>query len=189
MENTKSFTTQDQPSNVVAEANDQATPGTLDTILVTYDTSVKLKDHITSRKPLSWVINEIRTSQSLRDHISTIRSTQADKERRELKANLLPYFTFLEFANGIRQSQFFKSVSYMLMDLDHLEEKIESLKEQMRVAPDVFMFFVSPSGDGLRLCLPLIVRFSRKPNTRARTSTSGNSSGIDTEWRRMISRT
>jgi hypothetical protein len=149
-------TPQEQQTEVTVAANDQAVPGILDSILVTYDTRVdNKKGSEVSLLPLSSVVEQIRGSVDLQKRVSVIRSTSSDEQRRELKRQLLPYFTFLHFGNGIRKSENFKDTRFILMDLDHIPEKLDILRDQMRHDPEVFMFFQSPSGDGLKVIFAL----------------------------------
>ncbi len=141
--------------SVSAIPNDQAVPGILDSILVTYDTRVDKKDSKASVVPLSSVIEQIRSSIDLQNKVKVIRAATSDEERRELKRQLLPYFTFLHFRQGIRRSDNFKAVRFILLDMDHVMEKRDILREQMRHDPEIFMFFVSPSGDGLKVVFAL----------------------------------
>jgi hypothetical protein len=141
--------------SVTAPPNDQASPGTFDSILVTYDTRVDKKNSKARLVPLSFIVEQIRSSEDLQKKVAVIRSEPSLDNRRELKAKLLPYFTFLHFENGIRKSKFFKCVHFILMDLDHILEKLDILWEQMRHDPEIFMCFLSPSGDGLKVVFAL----------------------------------
>ncbi len=49
----------------------------------------------------------------------------------------------------------FKSVRYILMDLDHIQANLDILRETLRHDPEVFMCFLSPSGDGLKIAFAL----------------------------------
>ena len=135
-------TTQEQPNN-------QTLSGTL----VSYADNIKVSK--TVPRNLAWVIDEIRASDELKAKVERIRSASSDVERRQLKQSLLPYFTFLQFTNGTRESKSFKSVQYVLMDIDHVQEQLAELCAAMREDPDIFMFFVSPSGDGLKVVFAL----------------------------------
>ena len=107
----------EQPSNPDVAANDQHPSGILDFILVTYDTRVdKKKGSKASLVSLSFVVDEIRSSEDLQKKVEIVRAAPTDDERRELKRRLLPYFTFLHFTDGVRQSESFEDVHFMLMD-------------------------------------------------------------------------
>ena len=147
---------QEQQNNVIVAVNDQATPGILDSILVTFDTRVnKKKNAKASLRPLSSIIRDIRTFPYLQRSVARVRAASSDDERRELKKQLLPYFTFLHFENGIRQSQYFRDVRFVLMDLDHISDRLDALRDKMRQDPEVFMLFVTPSGGGLKVVFAL----------------------------------
>ena len=140
---------------VPATPNDQTVPGNLDSILVTYDTRIYLKDSKASLKPLSWIVEEIRSSETLRKNVARIRSASSGDERQKLKARHLPYFTFLRFEDGIRKSERFKDARFILMDIDHIADHLDVVREKMRADPDVFMYFLSPGGDGFKLVFAL----------------------------------
>lgn len=148
-------TAQEPASNVIAATNDQASPGTLDSILVTYDTRVTRKDAEAERKALSWIVEQIRTSPDLQESVEIIRAQPSSDRRHELKKKLLPYFTFFQFSNNIRKKEFFQRVKFILMDLDHVSGRMDELRGKMRQDPEIFMFFVSPNGDGLKIVFAL----------------------------------
>jgi len=128
------------PNQVSVMPNDQTTSGHLGSILVTYDTRVdNKKGSKTSLVPLSFVFNQIRSSHDLEKKVGIIRSAPTDDERRDLKRKLLPYFTFLHFKDGIRQSESFQDVKFMLMDLDHIAEKLGILRCSCSFCPPVVM--------------------------------------------------
>jgi hypothetical protein len=154
MENTNTLTIQEPESNPVT-GNDQTSSGILDSILVTYDTRVTKKDSKATLVPLSYVVEEIRCSDNLKKSVAAIRTVGPGVEQARLKVKLLPYFTFLHFENRIRKSTFFKNARFVLMDLDHVSDKLDILREQMRHDNEVFLFFLSPSGEGLKVVFAL----------------------------------
>jgi hypothetical protein len=51
-------------------------------------------------KKISWLINEIRTSQDLKEKVDQIRGEEDPKQRKLLKEALLPYFMFMDCADN-----------------------------------------------------------------------------------------
>ena len=178
------ITTQESASNVVAAINDQAVPGILNSRNLNHHdrngdsladptvalplqvepaisdaTQVSYADHSyisdVSLKPLSWVIDEIRSSAELKKKIETVRSEADPKKRKALKAALLPYFTFSHFSENKRDKVHFKSTKFILIDIDHVADRLKDLVEKFRTDSRIFLFFVSPSGDGLKVVFAL----------------------------------
>ena len=179
--------TQEQPTDVIVAANDQAVPGTLNSIEVTKadripNSPAALQSAIVSAvepafdsisdatqvsyakyanvnrvtpKPLSWIINQIRTSQDLKEKVSQIRAEADPAKRSDLKAALLPYFMFMAFEDNKRDVAHFKSTKFMIQDIDHVGDRMETLRAELKADNRIFMFFTSPSGDGLKVVLAL----------------------------------
>jgi hypothetical protein len=141
--------------SVSATPKDQTPSGNLNSILVTYDTRIDRKNSKASLKPLSWVVEQIRSSEDLKKKVTLVRAEASVERRRELKKKLLPYFTFLHFENGMRKSDFFQDARYILMDIDHVADKLDLVREKLRKDPEVFIYFQSPSGDGFKVVFAL----------------------------------
>jgi hypothetical protein len=106
-------------------------------------------------KPMSWVIEEIRSSLELKEKIDVVRAEKDPDKRNKLKAKLLPYFTFSQFTDNYRKNENFKHTRFILLDIDHVPERLESLRKSFKSDSNIFLFFVSPSGDGLKVVFTL----------------------------------
>jgi hypothetical protein len=151
--NTNTLTIQEPTSNVVAATNDQATPGTLDSILVSYANNIKVSQ--SSPKTLAWVVEQIKGSDILREQITRIRACQSTSERQALKEATIPWFSFATFKDGYRSNSTFLSTKFVVIDCDHLGDSLSSCRESFGKDPDVFVCFLSPSGDGLKVVFEL----------------------------------
>jgi len=122
-------------------------------VLVSYAPFVSMPD--VEMKTLEEVIEEIRSSDKLKRNIEIVRAEKTPEKRRELKANLLPYFSFSQFTDRHRTNDNFKYTRFILLDIDHIPDRIEELKNAFCSDSAVFLFFVSPSGDGLKIVFAL----------------------------------
>lgn len=106
-------------------------------------------------KKLSWIINEIRTSQDLKEKVDQIRAEADPTQRKLLKEALLPYFMFMTFTENQRDVAHFKSAKFIVLDIDHIGDRMDSLCAELKADNRIFLFFKSPSGDGLKVVLAL----------------------------------
>jgi hypothetical protein len=83
--------------------------------------------------------------------IEKVRAEKDPDKRRKLKAKLLPYFTFSHFGDNKRDNAHFKFTKFILVDIDHVGVRLEGLKKAFRSDSHIVLFFVSPSGDGLKV--------------------------------------
>lgn len=139
--------------SVSAEANYQTSSGILDLILVTYSSLVA--EPQSTRVPLGTVLTHIKSSADLSMKIASVRAISETKERQKKKKETLPWFSFAEFKNDYRQNAAFMSTKYIILDPDHLGDAIKDIRSKMMADPRVFVGFVSPSGDGLKLVVEL----------------------------------
>lgn len=85
------------------------------------------------------------------DEIQTIRNLREKEQRNELKKQL-PYFTFSQFKDNIRHNDKFEETNTLVYDLDSIEESLlDDLKQELRNDSMLFCYFLSPSGNGLKL--------------------------------------
>jgi hypothetical protein len=153
---------ENQTLTISAQSNDQTalnstslnqpTVGPLDAIVVSYADTVKKP---LQSKPLSWVIDQIRHSTTLRTKITQVRSLEDQAKRQELKKDILPFFCFQHFRGQRHVISDFKSTRYITIDIDHIGERVPELRRQLKDDPDVFLQFLSPSGDGLKVSFAL----------------------------------
>jgi hypothetical protein len=151
---TSSLTTHETANEITQAETDPTESDILDTIFVTYDTRVTRKEASAGLRQLSWIIQEIQSSDRLKQAVTTIRETEADA-RADLKKKLLPYFTFLRFRNNVRKAENFQEVQFIILDVDHISDRLERVKGLIRSDAQVFMSFTSPSGDGLKIVFRL----------------------------------
>jgi hypothetical protein len=78
MQATDSATIQEQPSRPPLAANDQTTSGTLDSITVSYADRINITQ--SSPRTLTWVVEQIRASESLRAFIASLRAIPEQRE-------------------------------------------------------------------------------------------------------------
>lgn len=94
---------------------------------------------------------------SLTQRLRALRQVNA-----ELYASMkkkLPYICGAQFTEGVRRKENFDSSHVWIIDLDHLPaEVMQSCKDTLRDLPGVVGYYVSPSGEGLKVLVAL-----RKP--------------------------
>ena len=122
-------------------------------VLVSYEALVNRT--IVKTKPLSEVIEEIRSSPGLKAKIEIVREEKDKVKRKLLKATTLPYLTFSHFRDHKRDNQHFKFTKFMLIDIDGVADRLEELRERFKADSRIFLFFVSPSGDGIKVVFAL----------------------------------
>lgn len=125
----------------------------LDAITVYYGNVIK--NSYPKPQTLSWVVEQIRNSADLKQRVSQVRSITDDKSRQGRKEALLPYFCFQKFKNNHRVNVEFESAKYIIQDIDHLGSRLIEIRSKLVLDNDVFMVFLSPSGDGLKVVFEL----------------------------------
>ncbi len=86
-----------------------------------------------------------------------IANTIDSNKYKELK-KALPYFTCGVFHPLVRKKENFASISNYVIDIDHLSQNdvnIDVLIDQLKQDVNVFAYFVSPGGDGLKVIFHL----------------------------------
>ena len=98
------------------------------------------------------------SSLEMEDTVSSMRKVRnlAPDSYNYLKRKL-PYFIGAKFTGDIRNSRNFESISHFVIDIDHYGDitKVEELKKKIAEDSRLFLAFVSPSGDGLKLVYSL----------------------------------
>jgi hypothetical protein len=149
---------------VSATPNDQAVPGTLDSILVSCSDRIKISQ--SSPRTLAWVVEQIKGSDILREQITRIRACEPISERQALKEATIPWFSFSNFKEGYRSNDNFHFAKHVVIDCDHLGESLPTVREAIAKDPDVFICFLSPSGDGLKIVFELKETVTSNPDFR-----------------------
>lgn len=110
--------------------------------------------------PLEELINKVKAPKfEFRNQIEQLRIMRTIDINRynELKIKL-PYFTCANFHPAIRRKENFSSIQYFVIDLDYLSAngfEINELKKNLIQDESISAFFVSPSGDGLKIIFKL----------------------------------
>jgi hypothetical protein len=86
--------------------------------------------------------------------VNKLRECKDEKERKELKKNL-PSICFSGKFSRREDKALIKHSGLIAVDFDHLDGRLQSLKEQLIKDPFTFMMFLSPSGDGLKLVVKI----------------------------------
>lgn len=121
--------------------------------------TVSFAHHITQSEvnpfPLLYVINRIRDYSDLGKVIQVIRTAPDQQERQRLKREHLPYFAFSGFKDGVRRNANFEDSKFIMLDIDHVGDRIDELTADLKEDRDVFLCFRSPSGDGVKVAFEL----------------------------------
>ncbi len=109
---------------------------------------------------VSELLNEIgNPTADFRRTIEKLRITKTiDEGQYKLAKRSLPYFVCSRFHPLIRRKENFVSIEYFVLDIDNLfrsDIDIMFMKEQMRMDNRIMSFFVSPSGDGIKVIFKL----------------------------------
>lgn len=97
------------------------------------------------------IVDAIKKDSDLAETIAKIRATDDKDERGKLKLQL-PYFNLGIFENGERKNDKFISTEFMIIDIDGLSDmKLKLLKLKLLKNSNIFSYFTSPSGNGLKV--------------------------------------
>lgn len=127
-----------------------------ETLIVSY--AQNIKDTRLSRIPFQDIVSAIQLgSDSLEESISRIRTETDPELRRQYKAELLPYFSMATFHGNKRRDTEFESARHIVFDCDHIgnADQLTYLQSLLKADSSVYCFFVSPSGDGVKVIFPL----------------------------------
>ncbi|MCB1128992.1 MAG: hypothetical protein KDM81_21010, partial [Verrucomicrobiae bacterium] len=98
------------------------------------------------------ILNAIRSGK-WRAQVESLRATLArDREAYNQDKRFLPGFAMSGTAAGDRKKPQ-TSTGYLQVDLDHLDERLDAVRDQMKADPHVAFGFLSPSAEGLKLGL------------------------------------
>lgn len=123
-----------------------------------FQTKVSHGEEIDSNKlqitTLGEVLKKIKSDERIKSITQRVRSADNKDKRKELKKKLLPYFNLGTFKNNVRQKQNLISTIFMILDYDELSDaEIKDLQEKLKRNQNVFSFFLSPSGMGIKVVL------------------------------------
>ncbi len=105
---------------------------------------------------LDEIIDTIKSSKGLKNIITKIHSAADKDQRRAIKQTELPYFTPGIFKNNHRKADKLQSIQFMIFDIDGLDNsEISILKDALKKDSRVYMYFLSPSGNGFKVMCPL----------------------------------
>ncbi len=99
------------------------------------------------------LLTEIR-SDKIKETIDGLRKVKnLSVESYNIIKRKLPYFIGAKFNTNIRNSANFEQIDYFVIDIDKYgdKEQVEKLKKQISEDSRLFMSFISPGGDGLKL--------------------------------------
>jgi hypothetical protein len=108
-----------------------------------------------------------KPSQELSDLITRLRKVKSiDNKAYDVLKKKLPYFIGTEFTPQIRKIDYFKSITYFMIDIDHYStciDEVELLKKRLQIDNRIMLMFISPGGDGLKVlfCLNEPIRDSK----------------------------
>lgn len=114
---------------------------------------------ITNKKPtgittLETVLDRIKTDTVLADSIGQVRA-QTSKKAADFYKKDLDYVTFSGVFSPVRKAEnLTKHSGLIVLDFDHLEDPA-ALRIQLQTDPYVLACFLSPSGKGLKLVIPI----------------------------------
>jgi hypothetical protein len=118
-------------------------------IVVTYNHKVRTKESARV-VTLQTVLDEIKSSNSLKAKIVKVRSIQHRTERQKIKKETLPWFSFQRFKGNVRKNSQYLVTKFIIADADHVKDLV-GLRKKVNEDPTLMMSMVSPSGDGLKL--------------------------------------
>lgn len=102
---------------------------------------------------LGEVLNKIKSDERIKSITQQVRSASNEKSMKAHKESL-PYFNLGTFINNVRQKQNLISTIFMILDYDKLTSaQIKDLQEKLKHNQNVFSFFLSPSGMGIKVVL------------------------------------
>ena len=105
--------------------------------------------HITIDK----IVQRIQAGRSAAT-INQLRQCTDEKKRKSLKTQL-PSICFSGTFSKREDKSLIDHSGLIAIDFDHLGERLQTLKEQLRNDKHTFMLFISPSGDGLKLVVKI----------------------------------
>lgn len=126
----------------------------METTTISYSPSVFATTNLTVR-PLHEIIAEIK-SNKWKEIISSIRVSKNKEEKKKIKTKYLPIFLPGTYHNDIRKANKLINSCLLIFDADNLaQDKLLELTNRLKSDKSVFCFFISPSGNGLKIICKL----------------------------------
>ena len=105
-----------------------------------------------SIQTLEDAVDSIKNDEQLAKIIKTLRSITDDNLKRDYKAENLPYLNLGLFKDNIRKDENLLSTNFMIIDVDKIStDKFNELKDRLDQDNKIFIYFVSPSGNGYKV--------------------------------------
>lgn len=102
------------------------------------------------------IINGIRSDDDIKKKIENIKKISDKKLRKAVKQQKLMYFNMGLFKDDIRRNTNLITTQHLLFDYDTLTpEKLTQKTKELKKDKTVFVVFISPSGDGLKVIYKL----------------------------------
>ncbi|MFZ1288895.1 MAG: DnaB-like helicase C-terminal domain-containing protein [Melioribacteraceae bacterium] len=132
--------------------------------IISYGDSV-LNNQV-KRANFSDLVESLTTDQIISNIVSDVRAIADKPDRQEFKRANLPYFNLGLFKDNIRRGEQLDSIQFMVVDLDGLSaEQMIEVKNTLENDSKVFMYFISPSGNGYKVvykfCEPIIEDYEK----------------------------
>jgi hypothetical protein len=99
------------------------------------------------------IAERIKTGKSA-DIVSKLRQATEKEERQKIKQQL-PSICFSGSFSRREDKGLIQHSGLIAIDFDHVNERLQTLKDQLRKDKFTYMLFVSPSGDGLKLVVKI----------------------------------
>ena len=99
---------------------------------------------------LKWVFGTIKEN-IWQKRVEVIRKESDKDKRKKIKEDTLGYFNIGEFQGNHRGNNDLISTEFMIFDYDHIADSLDELKSILESDSSVYGYFVSPSGDGLKV--------------------------------------
>jgi len=104
-------------------------------------------------RPVDLIVDRIKTGKS-ESLIKSIRTCSDPKQRTDLKKQL-PSICFSGKFSNRSDNGLIKHSGLIAIDFDHVDDRMEALRQRLINDKHTFMLFTSPSGDGLKLVVKI----------------------------------
>ncbi len=103
------------------------------------------------------ITDTIKNDKDIKDKLEVLSKIEIDDEQQEYKKNNLPYFVTSSFKQNRRLNKELESTQLMILDYDHLDDRVIEKRNSLMADPKVLCLFSSPRGG-----LKVIHRFSEE---------------------------
>ena len=131
--------------------------------MISYGNALVKTDELLTSKPTAELYELIRNPpEDFKRSVSQLRIVyKMNKKSYASLKRTLPYFVCANFIPAYRKKENFVFADYFVVDIDHLTEKnidVQELKDKLKKDSRVFLMFVSPSENGLKVMFRLLDR-------------------------------